>query len=184
MSSPSLSVAVCMYNRMTSLDYQGPIEFLSALSAKTKPYMFKEKADSLPTLGPFTYLSHTLEPVAPGYAGEAGPRLTPDKTFGEAKEQFDIIMVPGGRSSLQQSKGYGTNEECAGIPEVPQELNDFLIRQVPGAKYVLTICTGKFVGDDTLYHSLTTGVQAPGSSRARASSTASAPPATNSSSRR
>ncbi|KAL1756564.1 class I glutamine amidotransferase-like protein [Schizophyllum commune] len=127
MSSPSLSVAVCMYNRMTSLDYQGPIEFLSALSAKTKPYMFKEKADSLPTLGPFTYLSHTLEPVAPGYAGEAGPRLTPDKTFGEAKEQFDIIMVPGG------------------IPEVPQELNDFLIRQVPGAKYVLTICTGSWV---------------------------------------
>ncbi|KAL1716902.1 class I glutamine amidotransferase-like protein [Schizophyllum commune] len=127
MSPPSLSVAVCMYNRMTSLDYQGPIEFLAALSAKTKPYMFKEKADSLPTLGPFTYLSHTLEPVAPGYAGEAGPRLTPDKTFGEAKEQFDIIMVPGG------------------IPEVPQELNDFLIRQVPGAKYVLTICTGSWV---------------------------------------
>ncbi|KAI5895419.1 class I glutamine amidotransferase-like protein [Schizophyllum commune H4-8] len=127
MASSSLSVAVCMYNRMTSLDYQGPIEFLAALSAKTKPYMFKEKADSLPTLGPFTYLSHTLEPVAPGYAGEAGPRLTPDKTFGEAKEQFDIIMVPGG------------------IPEVPQELNDFLIRQVPGAKYVLTICTGSWV---------------------------------------
>ncbi|KAL1708480.1 class I glutamine amidotransferase-like protein [Schizophyllum commune] len=127
MSSPSLSVAVCLYPNLTALDYQGPIEFLAALSAKAKPFMFKEQADALPTLGPFVYLSHTLEPVAPGFSGEAGPRMTPDKTYGEAKEQFDILLVPGGP------------------PDVPQELTDFLVRQVPGAKYVLTVCTGSWI---------------------------------------
>ena len=105
MSSPSLSVAVCMYNRMTSLDYQGPIEFLTALSAKVKPFIFKERADALPTLGPFVYLSHTLEPVAPGFSGEAGPRMMPDKTYGEAKEQFDILLVPGGKLGCFEGAG-------------------------------------------------------------------------------
>ncbi|KAL1733955.1 class I glutamine amidotransferase-like protein [Schizophyllum commune] len=127
MSSPSLSVAVCLYPKLTALDYQGPIEFLAALSAKVKPFIFKEQEDALPTLGPFVYLSHTLEPVAPGFSGEAGPRMTPDKTYGEAKEQFDILLVPGGP------------------PDVPQELTDFLVRQVPGAKYVLTVCTGSWI---------------------------------------
>ncbi|KAI4518404.1 class I glutamine amidotransferase-like protein [Schizophyllum commune Loenen D] len=127
MSFPSLSVAVCLYPNLTALDYQGPIEFLAALSAKAKPFMFKEQADALPTLGPFVYLSHTLEPVAPGFSGEAGPRMTPDKTYGEAKEQFDILLVPGGP------------------PDVPQELTDFLVRQIPGAKYVLTVCTGSWI---------------------------------------
>ncbi|KAI5895404.1 class I glutamine amidotransferase-like protein [Schizophyllum commune H4-8] len=127
MSSPSLSVAVCLYPNLTALDYQGPIEFLAALSAKAKPFIFKEQADALPTLGPFVYLSHTLEPVAPGFSGEAGPRMTPDKTYGEAKEQFDILLVPGGP------------------PDVPQELTDFLVRQLPGAKYVLTVCTGSWI---------------------------------------
>ncbi|KAL1747632.1 class I glutamine amidotransferase-like protein [Schizophyllum fasciatum] len=128
--SDSLSVAVCLYPNMTSLDYQGPIEFLAALSEKAKPFIFKDspvKPEDLPTLGPFTYLSHTLEPVQPGIAGEAGPRATPDKTFGEAQEQFDILLLPGGK------------------PEVPKELTDFLIRQVPGAKYVLTVCTGSWI---------------------------------------
>ena len=32
-----------------------------------------------------------------------------------------------------------------GPPDVPQELTDFLVRQVPGAKHVLTVCTGSWI---------------------------------------
>ena len=106
MASPSLSVAICLYPNLTALDYQGPIEFLAALSAKAKPFMFKEQADALPTLGPFVYLSHSLEPVAPGFSGEAGPRMTPDKIYGEAKEQLDILLVPGGELGCFEGAGW------------------------------------------------------------------------------
>ncbi|TRM58180.1 class I glutamine amidotransferase-like protein [Schizophyllum amplum] len=134
MSTPSLSVAVCLYPLVTALDYQGPVEFLAALTASAKPFILKEHStgfedtyDSIPTLGPLTYLAPSNEPTGPGISGEAGPRVIPDKTYAEATEQFDILLVPGG------------------FNPGPPELLDFLTRQVPGAKYVLTVCTGSWI---------------------------------------
>ncbi|KAF8210650.1 class I glutamine amidotransferase-like protein [Mycena galopus ATCC 62051] len=97
----TLQVAVCLFPRVTSTDYQGP----------------------------FTYLSHTLDPVEP----TAGPMLLPSLTYDDAKEQFDILLIPGGKPL-----------RCPAV-NPPSACPEFIKRQAPGAKYILTVCTGSLI---------------------------------------
>jgi putative intracellular protease/amidase len=79
--------------KVTATDYQGPVELLGILSAKNRERALAGVSGTLPDLNiEFTYLSHTLDPVEP----TAGPNLLPSLTYDDAKEQFDIILVPGG----------------------------------------------------------------------------------------
>ncbi|KAJ7902144.1 class I glutamine amidotransferase-like protein [Mycena olivaceomarginata] len=121
----TLQVAVCLFPRVTATDYQGPVELLGILSAKNRARALAGVSGTLPDLNiEFTYLSHTLDPVEP----TAGPNLLPSLTYDDAKEQFDIILVPGG-------------------PQVdpPRACPEFIKRQAPGAKYILTVCTGSLI---------------------------------------
>ncbi|CAE6456712.1 unnamed protein product [Rhizoctonia solani] len=53
------------------------------------------------------------------------------KTFDEvSSKQFDIILVPGG---------------LVDPANIPKPLAEFVRAQVPGAKYVLTVCTGSWL---------------------------------------
>ncbi|KAJ7187951.1 class I glutamine amidotransferase-like protein [Mycena filopes] len=125
MTHTTLQVAVCLFPRVTTTDYQGPVELLGILSSKNRQRALNGVSKDLPDLSlEFTYLSHTLDPVEP----TAGPRIVPDKTYDEAQEQFDIILIPGG-------------------PNVnpPKACPDFIMRQSPGAKYILTVCTGSLI---------------------------------------
>ncbi|KAL1679430.1 class I glutamine amidotransferase-like protein [Schizophyllum commune] len=129
LSSKSLSLAVCLYPGLTLLDIQGPIENLSLLTAANRS-KFLPTAPG-PSLGPIVYLADTLEPIKPGYTGEGGPRLLPDLTYAEATQQYGIVLLGGG---------------VTGTPdEVPKSLLDFLTRQIAGATYVLTVCTGSWI---------------------------------------
>ena len=76
-----------------ALDYQGPVELLTAFSTSSRkkwrgsPYMkFPECA-----IDP-VYVSNTLDPIYPMF----GPALLANQTYADAKEQFDIILIPGG----------------------------------------------------------------------------------------
>ncbi|KAJ7346926.1 class I glutamine amidotransferase-like protein [Mycena albidolilacea] len=121
----TLQVAVCLFPRVTVTDYQGPIELLGILSAKNRERALAGVSGTLPDLNiEFTYLSHTLDPVEP----TAGPTLLPSLTYDDAKEQFDIILVPGGPSV-----------------NPPRACPEFIERQAPGAKYILTVCTGSLI---------------------------------------
>ena len=97
MSGPKkLTLAVLLYQHVTALDFQGPIELLSFISSKNLPNLtgsFKLPAP-LPYVIDATYLSDTTEPVVP----VSGPRFHPDRTYDSVKEgeQFDILLVPGG----------------------------------------------------------------------------------------
>ncbi|KAL1728799.1 class I glutamine amidotransferase-like protein [Schizophyllum commune] len=134
-SSKSLSLAVCLYPGLTLLDIQGPIESLSLLTAANRSKFLP--AAPGPSLGPIVYLADALEPIKPGYTGEGGPRLLPDATYAEATQQYDIVLLGGG--------------ELLGVcarrtpDEVPKSMLDFLKRQVSGATYVLTVCTGSWI---------------------------------------
>ncbi|KAF7376409.1 DJ-1 protein-PfpI domain-containing protein [Mycena sanguinolenta] len=113
--------------KVTVTDYQGPVELLGILSAKNRDRALAgvKVSGPLPDLNiELTYLSHTLDPVEP----TSGPTLLPSKTYDDAKEQFDIILIPGG-------------------PNVnpPSACPEFIKRQAPGAKYILTVCTGSLV---------------------------------------
>ncbi|KAJ7200698.1 class I glutamine amidotransferase-like protein [Mycena rebaudengoi] len=128
----TLRIAVCLFQRVTMLDYQGPVELLGILSPKnreralaglTNTKFYSGPLTDLPTFE-LTYLSHTLDPVEP----TAGPPVLPSLKYDDATEQFDIILIPGG-------------------PQVnpPSSLSDFVKRQAPGAKHILTVCTGSLV---------------------------------------
>ncbi|KAI5831929.1 class I glutamine amidotransferase-like protein [Schizophyllum commune Tattone D] len=129
-SSPkSLSLGVCLYNGLTCLDFQGVVENLCLLTKQQRARIMADAPG--PEITPITYLADTLDPVKPGFSGEAGPRLMPDATYSETTQQFDILLIPGG---------------VLGYPDaVPKSLLDFLKRQVPGVTYMLTVCTGSWV---------------------------------------
>lgn len=88
----TLSVAVCLFPNVTSLDYQGPVELFGFLT----PDRSQKHLPSNPTITfKLTYLSHTLDPIKP----LSGPTLLPDLTYNSVITdgiQYDILLVPGG----------------------------------------------------------------------------------------
>lgn len=92
------TLAVCLFPDVTTLDYQGPVEllcgFTRSIREKLGPILPEVFQDAPAYSFEPTFLSHTLDVVAP----LVGPKVQPDKTYESAKEQFDIILVPGGGS--------------------------------------------------------------------------------------
>ncbi|KAI0093097.1 class I glutamine amidotransferase-like protein [Irpex rosettiformis] len=124
MAPTELTLAVCLFPLVGPTDFQGPLEQFGFLTQKTVDRgIFNVKVNTF--IKP-TYLGITRDPIEP----MSGPRLLPDKTYGDVKEgeQFDIVFVPG---------GYGTARH-----ESPQVVLDFVRKQAPGAKYVLSVCAG------------------------------------------
>ncbi|THV00220.1 class I glutamine amidotransferase-like protein [Dendrothele bispora CBS 962.96] len=122
-------MAVCLYHHMTVLDYQGPTEMLTTYSTtlrKNYGSLFQSFPESAIDA---EFLSHTNEPVEP----LIGPKVIPTGTYKEAMEsgkQYDIVMIPGGNGNPQN---------------VDPSLLEFLKKQYPKAKHVLTICTGSWI---------------------------------------
>ncbi|KAL4254233.1 Class I glutamine amidotransferase-like protein [Abortiporus biennis] len=117
--------AVCLFDDVATLDYQGPVELFGFLSKKAltrrnwfSPYEFE-----------FTYLAPSRDPVIP----MSGPPAVPHKAYGEvdAGEQFDVLLIPGGLGTRPSHR--------------PESLLEFVRKQTPGAKYVLTVCTGSYI---------------------------------------
>ncbi|KAJ7495962.1 class I glutamine amidotransferase-like protein [Mycena galericulata] len=118
-------VAVCLFPGVTTTDYQGPVELLGIFSSKNRERALSGVSRNLPDLTiEFSYLSHTMDPVEP----TAGPLILPSLTYDDAQEQFEIILVPGGPNM-----------------NPPSACPDFIRRQAPGAKYILTVCTGSLI---------------------------------------
>ncbi|KAK0239627.1 class I glutamine amidotransferase-like protein [Armillaria nabsnona] len=124
-------MTVCLYNGATSLDYQGPVELLGLRSISIrKMFPGMLSANETDCAIDVTYLANTLNPIVL----LAGPKLLPDQTYDNAKEQFDIILIPGGMI------GNGKTEHS---------LMNFLKRQGPTAKYILTVCAGSWILSST-----------------------------------
>ncbi len=90
--STVLKLAVCLFPKVTALDYQGPMELLGFLSKESIDQQFPQAAPPY-AIEP-TYLAYTKDPVGPS----TGPRFLADTTYEDAinGEQYDIILVPGG----------------------------------------------------------------------------------------
>ncbi|KAL0960192.1 hypothetical protein HGRIS_011826 [Hohenbuehelia grisea] len=120
----TLRLALCLFNDVTALDYQGPIELFGFLTPKRLPLF----GDAPPKYSiSIEYLADSREPIEP----TSGPHLLAARTFSDVKpdEQFDIILVPGGPS----------------VENAPKSLLEFLRKQAPGAKHVLSVCTGSWI---------------------------------------
>ncbi|KAJ3528597.1 hypothetical protein NM688_g7976 [Phlebia brevispora] len=121
----TLTLAICLFPEVTALDYMGPMELFAFISPPTTASKFIP-ADMKPAVhfAP-TYLYISKEHIPT----QSGVRIVPEKTYEEVTEQFDIIMVPG--------SGVGTRPE-----NCPPILDEFVRKQAPKAKYVLSVCTG------------------------------------------
>ncbi|CAE6423746.1 unnamed protein product [Rhizoctonia solani] len=118
---------VVLYNNLTTLDVQGPMELLGWLrkgsGSQTNPLW-----PFVPYEFEFDYIAESLNPVAT----LAGPWLLPTKTFSEVKDtQYDIILVPGAESRV--------------VAAVSPTIVDFIKEQNPGLKYLLSVCTGAWI---------------------------------------
>jgi len=127
---PTLKLAVCLFPDLTLLDFVGPVQVLALL----EPRNIQAHSSLFPMLPPVqveaTYFSHNREPVV----GDAGPALIPQRTYGEVLdkfEQYDIVLVPGGIRAAPDT--------------VDLSLLEFLKKQGPGAKYILTVCSGSWI---------------------------------------
>ncbi|TCD71636.1 hypothetical protein EIP91_007383 [Steccherinum ochraceum] len=86
----TLRLAVCLFNNVSILDFQGSIEQIEFLHPKT---VFPARFGSKIVIEP-VYIGPTREPVKTC----SGPSLLPTKAYDDvgAEEQFDILLVPGG----------------------------------------------------------------------------------------
>ncbi|KAF7966816.1 hypothetical protein HWV62_36947 [Athelia sp. TMB] len=116
-----LHLAVCLFPAVTALDYQGPMELLGFL-APENPELTRKPAHSIIA----DYLSHTMDPVAP----ISGPRVMPTGTYDGVEMQYDIILLPGGAYAR---------------PSAVPELVEFIKRQAPTLKFILSVCTGSWI---------------------------------------
>lgn len=122
-------MAVCLFPDLTQLDMHGPVEILTGFSTEVRKKYAHVPFILLPdglAIDP-TYVSHTLEPVQP----MCGPPIVPSATYADSKEQFDIILIPGGAGAVP------------GVAD-PSSI-EFLKRQGPGAKHILSVCNGSWV---------------------------------------
>ena len=139
----TLTVAVCLFKGVTTLDYLGSMELFGFLSSQRSRRLSNEYAIDI------KYLANTSQEIEP----ESGPRVLPDFTFEEAArlgQQYDILFVPGGMSVFCHTHPRKEkNEHVIGpqvaIKAVPKELVEFLKYQIPGAKYVMSACTGSWI---------------------------------------
>ena len=141
--APVLSLAVCLFENVAATDFQGPLELFGfiapkGLESRTWPI---DPAYAIEA----SYLSVTLDPVST----MSGPALVPTRTYDSVKpnEQFDVILVPGGKSHRRTLRTIvekvvpctGTGSRPGRTPDVVLE---FIKTQTSGAKYVLSVCTG------------------------------------------
>lgn len=137
-----LSLAILLFDQVFALDFQGPQALFSFLAP------VKELAQLLPHAPAYNIVTSYLAVSADPVPAAGGPQLVPTRTYASVKpgEQFDIILVPGGRQRSSEISDIANYRRFAGTGTLPGVTNEavieFIKAQAPGAKYVLSVCTG------------------------------------------
>jgi putative intracellular protease/amidase len=146
-----LKLAVCLFPDLTVLDFIGPMTVLKILESRNIETLKASYPMSPRVQIKTTHFSHDLAPVV----GDVGPELIPQRTYGEVLanfEQYDLILVPGGEFQSVKSSGFPTVISVlflTGIHAAPDKVDpslmEFLKQQAPGAKHILTVCSGSWI---------------------------------------
>ncbi|EJD37267.1 transcriptional regulator [Auricularia subglabra TFB-10046 SS5] len=127
MSQPQvLKMAVCLFNGVQLLDYAGSMDLFGFLNAS-------DVDSAVVSHNPRYTLDFTYVGPAAKVRPTSGPAVECTATFADLLEsdtQFDVLLVPGGRGTRPLN--------------ISQDFLHFLAKQAPGAKYVLSICTGSW----------------------------------------
>ena len=146
-----LKLAVCLFPGLTVLDFIGPMTVLKILESRNIETLKASYPMSPRVQIETTHFSHNRAPVV----GDVGPELTPQRTYEEVLEnfeQYDLILVPGGEFQSVKSLGFPTFISVlllTGIHAAPDEVDpsliEFIKKQEPGARHILTVCSGSWV---------------------------------------
>ncbi|KAJ7177787.1 class I glutamine amidotransferase-like protein [Mycena filopes] len=129
-----LAVAVCLSDGVTLSDFIPPTEILSNLNLADHP-VYGAAMGEIPYRVTIDYLAPTMDRVVP-LLGATAATVNPTLTYADALasgRQFDIIWVPAGPMD------YVTGEK-----QTPQVEIDFLVKQAPKAKYLMSVCAGAY----------------------------------------
>ncbi|KAJ7030803.1 class I glutamine amidotransferase-like protein [Mycena alexandri] len=129
-----LSIAVCISDEVTLSDFVPPVEILSHLNLADHP-RYSADIGEVPYRVTTDYVAPTMEPVV-ALIGRVAPTVNPTLTYADALasgKQFDVLWVPAGPMD------YVTGEK-----KTPQAEIDFIAKQAPGAKYVMSVCGGAY----------------------------------------
>jgi len=146
-----LSFAMCLFNEVQLLDYSGPMDLIGFLS---KTSLENPNVPKFFTTPPkvefeFEYLAPSKEPIRPTSGPDILPTMTYDEVLASGK-QFNVFLVPGGEYLSattvypRHTKGFRTTGWGSAPDNTPDELKRFIKAQFPGAKYVLSVCTGSW----------------------------------------
>ncbi|KAJ7030795.1 class I glutamine amidotransferase-like protein [Mycena alexandri] len=129
-----LSIAVCISDGVTLSDFVTPVEILSHLNLADHP-IYGAAIGEVPYRVTIDYVAPTMEPVV-SLLGRVAPTVNPTLTYADALasgKQFDVLWVPAGPMD------YVTGEK-----KTPQAEIEFIAKQAPGAKYVMSVCAGAY----------------------------------------
>ncbi|GJJ13710.1 hypothetical protein Clacol_007966 [Clathrus columnatus] len=131
-----LTVAVCICNGVTYTDFIPPMEILSSVNvpATETLALLGDVMKNVPYKFAIDYVAPTKEPV--GGTVSTLPKLNPTQTYSEALSkgiQYDIIWIPAGPLAP---------DPVTGKNPTPEEQIDFIRKQGPGAKYIMSVCAG------------------------------------------
>jgi len=127
----TLNIAVCICEDVTLSDFIPPMEILGGLNFADNP-LFAAELGEVPYRVQIHYLAPTLKPVTVITPGM--PPFAPTRTYEDAVRnavQYDILWVPAGAFPDPQTGD-----------KTPKEKIDFIKKQAPGAKYVMSVCAG------------------------------------------
>lgn len=121
MTSPAveqlpLKYGIVLFPGFQALDAFGALDILNMLAAI--------KLNSME----LSVLSAALDPVPTTMRLKFGESITPTHTFDNAPEDLEVLIVPG---------GVGTRDESNMAP-----VKDLIKRVYPSLKFLLTVCTG------------------------------------------
>ncbi|KIY66249.1 class I glutamine amidotransferase-like protein [Cylindrobasidium torrendii FP15055 ss-10] len=138
MASPTiLSVAFCICDETTLTDFIPPCEILASANCANTVF-FPEYLQPLVSYRfRFEFIAPSMRPVTAGFRGGGmfGPTINPTKTYQQAMKediQYDVIWVPAGPLPNLNTM----------TPRTPQDELEFIRFQAPGAKYIVSVCTG------------------------------------------
>ncbi|GJJ13739.1 hypothetical protein Clacol_007995 [Clathrus columnatus] len=131
-----LTIAVCISNGVALTDFIPPMELLSMVNIPEEE-MLSLSGDVLKNV-PYKFAIDYVAPTKELVSGIVSilPKITPTQTYSEALSkgiQYDIIWVPAGPLAPDPVTGKNTT---------PEEQIDFIRKQAPGAKYIISACAG------------------------------------------
>ncbi|KIY66250.1 class I glutamine amidotransferase-like protein [Cylindrobasidium torrendii FP15055 ss-10] len=135
-----LSIAFCICDETMLTHFIPSCEILAGLNL-SETFLFPQRLQPLITYRfRFEFIAPTMRPVTAGLMGGGtfGPTINPTKTYEQAMRegiQYDIVWVPSG--PLPNMTNMTTR--------TPRSQLEFISTQAPGARYIVSVCTGAAV---------------------------------------